>query len=199
MSKLTILNLSYHNCGPINLIVEAGECVCITGQSGVGKSLLLRAIADLDPHIGEIYLNNKEQSEIQPFKWRKRVALMPSENKWWHNNVGAHFREINDHLLDILGFDVNVMKWEINRLSTGESQRLALLRLLSNMPDVLLLDEPTIGLDMTNRVIVENVVTDYLSHTGAAAIWVSHDNEQVTRVAKKHFIFKDGTLQNVKS
>ena len=197
MSKLEIQNLIFRHCGPINLSVEAGECVCIFGKSGAGKSLLLRAVADIDQHKGKVLLNGKEQMDFQPTQWRKLVAMLPAENRWWKNRVGQHFNGKPIRLLEKLGFNSNVFDWEIARLSTGESQRLALVRLLMNEPEVLLLDEASAGLDTKSTSIVEEVVKNYLEEKNAAVVWVSHDKEQAKRIAKKHFLFKEGNIQRV--
>ena len=194
MIKLKIENLTYRNCGPINLSIDAGECVCIFGKSGSGKSLFLRSIADIDPHDGKIFLDGKEQMKFNPYEWRKIVAMLPAENRWWHDIVGEHFPETKNPLFDKLDFSDDVVKWDVERLSTGESQRLALIRLLSNNPEVLLLDEPTAGLDVKSTSLVEEIVNDYMKNNSAAVIWVSHDPSQAKRVSKSHFLFKDGNI-----
>lgn len=74
--------------------------------------------------------------------------------------------------------------------STGERQRFALLRLLENKPRVLLLDEPTAALDEKNTLAVETLLLNYLKNHQAAAIWVSHDPEQLQRVATKRLHIK---------
>ena len=61
---LQINQLSHKVIGPVTLAVEAGDCVCISGPSGSGKSLLLRAIADLDEHAGEVLLNGAAARDI---------------------------------------------------------------------------------------------------------------------------------------
>ncbi|HDK38151.1 MAG TPA: ATP-binding cassette domain-containing protein, partial [Thiolapillus brandeum] len=81
------------------------------------------------------------------------------------------------------GFSQEVLDWQTGRLSSGEKQRLALARMLANQPRVLLLDEPTANLDMRNTEIVEQIIQDYLQQYQAAVIWVSHDPEQLSRVA----------------
>ena len=83
----------------------------------------------------------------------------------------------------------------VMQLSSGERQRLALLRLLSNRPRVLLLDEPTANLDPENTRRIEALVTEYRREHDAAVIWVSHDTEQVKRVANRHFQLVDGEMQ----
>jgi len=194
MIKLKIENLTYRNCGPINLSINAGECVCIFGKSGSGKSLFLRSIADIDPHSGKIFLDDKEQMKFNPYEWRKIVGMLPAENRWWHDIVGDHFTETKNPLFDKLDFSNDVKKWDVARLSTGESQRLALIRLLSNNPEVLLLDEPTAGLDVKSTLLVEEIVSDYMKNNRASVIWVSHDPAQAKRISKNHFLFKDGNI-----
>ncbi len=97
--------------------------------------------------------------------------------------------------LAALGFGPEVLDWEVARLSTGERQRLALLRLLGNAPQALLLDEPTAALDPASRARVEAVVADYRRKREAAVLWVSHDPAQIGRVADRHYRLEDGRLQ----
>jgi ABC-type iron transport system FetAB ATPase subunit len=88
--------------------------------------------------------------------------------------------------LEKLGFETDVLEWRVDRLSTGERQRLALFRLLLNEPKVLLLDEPTAALDVSNVWKVEEVISNVRKTTGAAVVWVSHNPEQIARVADRH-------------
>ena len=62
------------------LDVQAGECIAISGSSGTGKSLLLRAIADLDPHEGECWLDGQAASAMPAPQWRRRVAYLAADN-----------------------------------------------------------------------------------------------------------------------
>ena len=82
----------------------------------------------------------------------------------------------------------------VARLSSGERQRFALLRLLANRPRVLLLDEPTANLDPDNVTRVENLIAAYLSTEDAAVLWVSHDPLQISRVAHRRMRLEAGRL-----
>jgi len=83
----------------------------------------------------------------------------------------------------------------VTRLSNGESQRLALLRLLENRPRVLLLDEPTASLDETNARRVEDLVRNYCRAHEAALVWVSHDRFQLQRLGARKIYLCEGQLR----
>ncbi|MCF6336832.1 MAG: ABC transporter ATP-binding protein [Gammaproteobacteria bacterium] len=186
MSALNVIDLHTHERGPYSLCIAPGECVSLRGDSGSGKSLLLRAIADLDPHDGQVLLNDISCTQFTAPQWRKQVALLPAESQWWQDEVGAHFPIEECPWLEPLGFDTETMHWQVSRLSSGEKQRLALARLLMNKPRILLLDEPTASLDNDNVVAVEKLIEKYRCDTAAAVLWVSHDTQQAARVGDRH-------------
>ncbi|MFA7256670.1 MAG: ATP-binding cassette domain-containing protein [Kiritimatiellales bacterium] len=184
--------------GPFSFAVEHGECVALSGPSGCGKTLLLRALADLDPSEGTVLLDGESRNEMTASQWRRKVGWLSAESSWWFDGVGAHFSKDwkkSFHCLEKLGFGEDVMGWRIERLSTGEKQRLALFRLLLNEPQVLLLDEPTASLDVSNVWKAEEVIADYRKSTGAAVVWVSHNPEQIARTADRHLCFNNGGLE----
>jgi len=207
LDRLLVEALTTHQLGPYSLQIAPGECVTLSGPSGSGKSLLLRAIADLDPHDGHVLLDGTQSENIPAPLWRKKVCLLPADSQWWHDDVGPHFTvNATDAVystnkrcpyLKPLGFDETTYSWQISRLSTGEKQRLALARALMNQPEVLLLDEPTGSLDPQSTRAVEELVANYQQKTGAAVLWVSHDAEQTARVSKRHYKLNAIGLQEV--
>ncbi|MCG5536469.1 ABC transporter ATP-binding protein [Ectothiorhodospira mobilis] len=179
---LSLQDLRFAGMGPVQLELHAGEVVQIAGASGAGKSLLLRAIADLDRNTGRVTLEGRPREDFPPSRWRRQVGYLPAEPAWWADTVGAHLERVDPAWLQALGFPAAVTEWGVDRLSSGERQRLALARLLALRPRVLLLDEPTANLDPENTRRVETLVRDYLASHNAAALWVSHDAAQRQRL-----------------
>ena len=113
--QLRIDKLITHQRGPFTLEIHPGECVSLSGPSGSGKSLLLRAIADLDTHEGTVMLANTSCEEVPAPQWRKQVSLVPVESQWWHDTVGQHFTNSDCPYLEALGFNQDTMTWQVNR------------------------------------------------------------------------------------
>ena len=194
-SGFKIVNLGVHTLQHINFTVEPGQCVGLSGPSGSGKSLLLRALADLDPHEGDVSLDGVGAEQIQAHRWRRQVGLLPAESAWWHDTVGPHFDDISEPWLKELGFDARVMEWKVSHLSSGERQRLALLRLLMRQPKVLLLDEPTANLDYPNIRRVESMLSRYRLSNATMIVWVGHDLEQLQRNCDPIYVIEDNRLK----
>lgn len=194
MSQLTVSSLTFRHIQDVSFSIEPGQIVSLSGASGSGKTLLLRAIADLDPYTGSVFLNGLDCKSIPAPEWRKNVGLLPAESQWWHSQVGDHFSQPDQESLGLLGFENDVMKWSVSRLSTGEKQRLAMIRLLCNSPKVLLLDEPTASLDVSNIEKAERVILDYITSHQASALWVSHDASQEERMASLYLRIDHNTV-----
>jgi putative ABC transport system ATP-binding protein len=195
---LELRELTFLDWLPVTMSVGPGECVGVLGASGSGKSLLLRAIADIDVNRGVVALGTRLREEMAAPEWRSMVGMLPAEPRWWEDDVEAHFREdggATKRWLERLGFPADVMNWEVRRLSAGERQRLGLVRLLELKPAALLLDEPTANLDGDNTRIVEEVVAEYRADEGVPVVWVSHDREQVGRVAARVYEMKGRSLE----
>lgn len=200
MQRLTIENLSIQETLPklstrINLEIKAGECVGLSGPSGLGKSMLLRAIADILPYQGDISLDTINAKQFSAPDWRRQVMLLPAESQWWYETVHEHFDTLSSDSALIesmeklgfmkLGFDQHILKRDIHHLSSGEKQRLSILRAMQYQPAVLLLDEPTANLDKHNTAALEALVSDYIEAQQHAVLWISHDLEQLQRVSHR--------------
>ncbi len=195
--RLALRQLASAHAGPFDLRMVGGECVCIVGKSGAGKSLLLRLIADLDPGTGEVELSGKPRGSWTAPQWRQRVLYQAAESAWWAPLAGEHFpagrQAAAADLLAALGLPADLLARPVARLSTGERQRLALVRSLVQEPEVLLLDEPTASLDPSSTLQVEGVLRERLAG-GMALILVTHAREQAQRMAHRLFEMADRRL-----
>lgn len=173
---------------PLSFAVANGECLAVEGPSGSGKTRILRALADLDPCDAQIFLDGVERREMSGPDWRRQVRYAAAEPGWWSDTargsmpadiaVNPRFRL----LLAALGLGEELLDRPIGLLSTGERQRLSLVRALEDEPPVLLFDEPTGPLDAEASKLVEELIEHQL-RGGRCVLLASHDQALVGRLA----------------
>ncbi len=190
---LRLEQLQPRGLGPIDLEIGAGECLAVQGASGSGKSLLLRAIADLDPCDGDALLDGVSRAAMPGPAWRRQVIYVAADSGWWAERVGEHFEDWQGVVArhGALGLAADCDGWPVELLSTGERQRLALLRAIEQTPRALLLDEPTSGLDAAAIAAAEALLDD-CRRAGMALVWVTHDPAQAARMATRRLSLSDG-------
>ncbi|MBA3835525.1 MAG: ATP-binding cassette domain-containing protein [Sphingomonas sp.] len=181
----------------VSFELPAGECVALQGSSGSGKTLLLRAIADLDPARGYVALDGEPRESMPAPAWRRKVCYVPAEPGWWAETVLEHFTAWPEAapLVQRLRLPAQCQTWSVSRLSTGERQRLALVRALLVCPRILLLDEPTSALDQKARDEVELLLAEQVA-TGVSLLWVTHDESQARRVASRVLVIERGRVHD---
>lgn len=179
--------------GPFTL--GSGNCLALRGASGAGKSLLLRALVDLDPNEGRVSLEGRERRSMPAGEWRRLLAYLPAESGWWASDVASHMHDpaAAKALLPAVNLPAEALDWQVSRLSTGERQRLALVRALILEPQLLLLDEPTAALDPETEAAVETLFTDFVS-AGKSLILVTHNAAQAGRLATRSLTIAKGRL-----
>jgi putative ABC transport system ATP-binding protein len=189
-ASLRVKQLRSEHAGPFELILGMGACAAITGPSGSGKSLFLRMIADLDPNEGEVWLNGRERATMPAPEWRRQVSYVSAESGWWADTVIEHFRGSPRDELEILsarlGLRDELMDAPVAQLSTGEKQRLALMRAMLPNPPVLLLDEPTGPLDEDSVARVETLLQERMA-SGISILMVTHDPNQAQRLGSERY------------
>ena len=174
---------------PLSFTVADGECLAVEGPSGSGKTRLLRAIADLDEAMGQVFVDGAERREIRAPKWRRRVRYVSAEPAWWTATAREAFQmgptesaSRLDRLLSSMALKPELLDRPVSELSTGERHRLALARCLFDEPRVLLLDEPTSVLDPQSGALVEALIRAQML-AGRSVILASHDQAQIERLA----------------
>ena len=197
-TALVVKELRSEFAGPFDLNLGAGACAAITGPSGSGKSLFLRMIADLDPNEGKIWLNGTERASIVAPEWRRKVTYVSAESGWWADTVIEHFARNKRSEVAVLaarlGLSDDLLDASIARLSTGEKQRLALVRALLLYPPVLLLDEPTGPLDEESVTRVEALLRERMA-AGISVLLVTHDANQAERLGDQRYRMAAGRLE----
>ncbi|MFE7110918.1 ribosomal protection-like ABC-F family protein [Streptomyces sp. NPDC057575] len=166
------------------LTVAAGERLLITGPNGAGKSTLLRVLAgDIAPHSGSVTRRGRIgylPQEPQPGKPDETVLAAFARGR------AGHPAEHAEQLLSLGLFDRDQLTVPVGRLSTGQAQRLALARLLSEPSEVLLLDEPTNHL---SPALVEELEAALADYDGALVV-VSHDRRLRRRWRGAHLAMR---------
>lgn len=198
-ARLSLKSLKSPLAGPFDLELCPGECLAVTGESGSGKSLFLRMIADLDPNEGEVKLDGVDRGSLAAPAWRRRAPYVAAESGWWLRTAAEHFAPDQLQAAKALATRLAVgpipFGGDVARLSTGERQRLAIVRALVLDSPVLLLDEPTGPLDPDSTLKVEEVLTERLK-AGLALVLVSHEPAQAGRLGARHRIMRDRRLED---
>ena len=186
----------------LDLVLRAGERLAVSGESGSGKTLLLRTLAGLEPvQSGELIFHDRPLSAWSMPAYRARVVYMAQRPALPEGQVEAALRvpfqfrvrrqqrfpaDRARELLAMLGRDESFLQQRTERLSGGEAQLVALLRALLVAPDVLLLDEPTASLDARAVAAVEGLVANWMQEQPQrACVWTSHDREQLERISDR--------------
>ena len=170
----------------INFQLRAGEFKLITGPSGCGKSTLLKIIASLlSPTSGRLFFDDADVATLSPERYRQQVSYCAQTPALFgdsvYDNLIFPWQIRNKQpdpqalLADLqrFGLDENMLEKSINELSGGEKRRLNLLRILMGAPNVLILDEPFKGLDVTTKQIVMQYVKEKTA--GKTTFLVTHD------------------------
>ena len=194
----------------INIEIEPGELVAVIGHTGSGKSTLIQHFNGLlKPQSGKVYVDGHDiweskktlrasrfavglcfqYPEYQLFEETvyKDIAFGPKNMKLSEEEIDRRVREaarfigVTDDMLEKSPFD----------LSGGEKRRVAIAGVMAMEPKILILDEPTAGLDPRGRDVILDLIRNYREETGRTVMIVSHSMDDVAKIATKVLVIND--------
>jgi len=184
-----------------------GEKLAIAGETGSGKTTLLKMISGLvQPDSGKILLQGERV--LGPLEklipGHSRIAYLSQffelRNNYWVREILEYANELTQkeakELYDVCQIS-NLVNRRTDQLSGGERQRIALARLLSTSPSLLVLDEPFSHLDALHKATIKEVIRDIGKQLSISCILVSHDSTDLLSWADKILVMKDGSLLQV--
>ncbi len=194
----------------VTLGVDAGDLLCLLGPSGCGKTTLLRIIAGLEKaDTGAVLFDGQDLSRMLPHRrgfgmMFQDFSLFPHKNVFDNVAFALQIRRksrinINRRVKEMLqlvgleGFETR----DVNRLSGGECQRVALARSLASQPRLLMLDEPLGSLD---RVLRERLMVDLhriIKQVGVTTLYVTHDHAEAFTVADVVAVMNSGRVEQI--
>lgn len=195
----------------VNIMIDDGEFVFITGRSGSGKSTLLRILLkEVDPTSGQVIVNHMDLGKMPRRyvpKYRRTLGVVFQDfrllkDKTVYENVafaqrvigvpGRTIRESVPRMLKMVGLSSKYKSFP-HQLSGGEQQRVAIARALINQPAVLLADEPTGNLDPQNAMDIMRLLEE-INSRGTTVIVVTHSHEIVDMMKKRVITIDKGVV-----
>jgi sulfonate transport system ATP-binding protein len=175
----------------LNLRIERGEFVALLGESGCGKTTLLRALAGLDPIEG-----GRIVAPRRPAVVFQEPRLLPWDTLWRNVSLGlaapdAYARAA--FALAEVGLGDRLDDWPRN-LSGGQAQRVALARALVQEPQLLLLDEPFAALDALTRIRMHDLVRELVAKHRPGVLLVTHDVDEAITLADRILVMRHGVI-----
>lgn len=223
MSVLSVKNLIYgYSKGTpfekgalkgVSVDFEKGEIVALIGHTGSGKSTLLQHLNGLlKPDSGEILFEgesiHKSKETLRKCRFNVGLCFQYPEQQLFDStvykdvafgpgNMGLSAEEIDKRVrssVAYVGLSEDYLEKSPFDLSGGEKRRVAIAGVLSMEPKVLILDEPTAGLDPVGKNNLLKLIKDYNNKTGNTVIFVSHNMDDVALVADKVIVMNDGEI-----
>ena len=192
----------------VGLTVRAGEVVCLIGPNGAGKTTLLSTIAGLlSPTGGKIWLNGDDVTDWAPDRMlRSGLALVPEHRRIFadltvHENlmVGGVTKAstkragLQDQVIELFPALGSKLGTSAGYLSGGEAQQLAIGRAMMSEPEILLMDEPTLGLAPLLADVVFNLIGT-LRDAGLTLLVVEQNAQRILEVADRGYVMRSGEI-----
>ncbi len=207
------VNFSYksrHVLDGVSFTVQADDVVSILGPNGVGKTTLIKCIDKvLKPDSGSVHIQGADLHRMSKKDIARNVGYVAQKSEVSRTTVfdsvllgrKPHFdwnvtdRDIRlaGRVLHLLGLDDLVLKY-IDEISGGEYQLVQIARVLVQQPKVILLDEPTSSLDLSNQHMIMHLIRNIVKKNHMAAIMIIHDLNLAIRHSDKFVMMKAGQV-----
>jgi monosaccharide-transporting ATPase len=200
---------------PLDLELYAGEVLGFAGLLGSGRTETARLLFGIDkPDSGNLYFNGddikkfspadsiargiafcpedrKDDGIVEDLSVRENIVLAVQSNRGWLNRLSKQQQyELADKFIKMLDISTPSADQAVKNLSGGNQQKVILARWLATNPQVLILDEPTRGIDVGAKAEIQKLVLE-LAEEGKACIFISSELEEVTRTSHRIIVFRD--------
>ena len=203
-----------HAVNDVSFSVNRGEIIGLIGHTGSGKSTIVQQLNGLiKPESGEILLEGKnihtEFKSLREVRFRVGLVFQYPEYQLFEEtafkdiaygptNMGLTEEEVNERVryaASLVGLSDELLEKSPFDLSGGEKRRVAIAGIIAMRPQVLVLDEPTAGLDPKGRDMILSRIKEYRDQTNAAVIIVSHSMEDMAKTADKLLVMNKGKIE----
>ncbi|WP_312474494.1 energy-coupling factor transporter ATPase [Neobacillus sp.] len=196
-----------------NLYVEEGECIAIIGHTGSGKSTLIQHFNGLmRPESGKVMIDgedlSKKKVDLKTLRQKVGIVFQNPEDQIFEKiigddiaygpfKLGLPLKEVRERVkwaMSVVGLDFEEMKdRQTFALSGGQKRKVALAGILALKPKILVLDEPTAGLDPRSRKELLDKIKRLNKEEKLTVVFVSHNMEEVAMLADRVYVMADGT------
>lgn len=203
-----------HAVNDVSFSVNRGEIIGLIGHTGSGKSTIVQQLNGLiKPESGEILLDGKnihtEFKSLRGVRFRVGLVFQYPEYQLFEEtafkdiaygptNMGLSEDEVGERVryaASLVGLTDELLEKSPFDLSGGEKRRVAIAGIIAMRPEVLVLDEPTAGLDPKGRDMILSRIKEYRDQTNAAVIIVSHSMEDMAKTADKLLVMNKGKIE----
>jgi ABC-2 type transport system ATP-binding protein len=193
----------------VSFAIEPGEMVAFLGPNGAGKTTTLKMLSGLIyPTSGSArVLGFTPCQRLDAFRRRFALVMGQKNQLWWdlpaadsfelHREIyslpAAEFQKTLNELTELLGVE-RLTRQAVRELSLGERMKMELIAALLHQPQLLLLDEPTIGLDVVAQVAIQKCLRDYHARRGVTMLLTSHYMRDVEALCARVLVITQGVL-----
>lgn len=198
----------------LNLSLRLGELTCLLGPNGIGKTTLMRTLAGMHaPLSGNVLLEGTDIHHLKVHHLAQRISVVLTDRveignltaysvvtmgrypyTGWLGQFDAEDKHVVQWAIQTTGIEHLVEK-QLHHLSDGERQKVMIARALAQDTPLILLDEPTVHLDLPNRISIVNLLRRLVREIGKAALMSTHDLDLALQCADKIWLMHDDTLQ----